>query len=95
MRRSLGGFDCLRINSLRVMDEDNPFVSGVTRNNASYNEIEDHYESSDCSDSSSEGPQEIDAVVREDMGRLESIFDNMGFKFRMIDRIGEGQYEIV
>lgn len=80
------------------MDEDNPFVTGVPRNDASHNEIEEpqeYHESSDCSDSSSESPQEIDDVVREDMGKLESIFDNMGFKFRMIDRIGEGQYETV
>ena len=78
------------------MDEDNPFVTGIRRSNeAHHNEDEQPPEfddgSSDCSDSSSEPPLEVDAVVREDMGKLEGIFDNMGFKFRMIDRIGEGQ----
>ena len=48
-----------------------------------------YYEESDCSEDSEDTP-EIDDVVREDMGRLESIFHDMGFKFRMIDRIGEG-----
>ena len=77
------------------MDEDNPFVTGIRRrNDTPHDEDEQPPEtddgSSDCTDSSLE-PLEVDAVVREDMGKLEGIFDDMGFKFRMIDRIGEGQ----
>ena len=83
------------VSPVTPMDEDNPFVTDVRRSNeARHDEDErtpEYDDSSDCSDSSSETPLEVDAIVREDMGRLEQIFDNMGFKFRMIDRIGEGQ----
>lgn len=84
------------------MDEDNPFVTHARRTSNTvrgsvpgheeHEEQQDDYESSECSQDSQEGSPEIDDSVREDMSRLENIFHNMGFKFRMIDRIGEGRY---
>lgn len=84
------------------MDEGNSFVmhapeptNAVQRSVPGQNEDEeqqDDYESSECSQDSQEVSPEIDDSVREDMSRLENIFHNMGFKFRMIDRIGEGRY---
>lgn len=50
---------------------------------------------SQCSDDSLEGRSDIDDVVKEDMSKLENIFHDMGFKFRMIDRIGEGTFSTV
>ena len=76
------------------MEADDRFMTNIRNDDPSHIEVEEPpelYESSDCSDDSSEGAHEVDAVVQEDMGKLEDIFDNMGFKFRMIDRIGEGQ----
>ena len=55
-------------------------------------ESEDENESSGCSESSSEDEAEIDEVVREDMAKLEHVFHDMGLKFRMINRIGEGTF---
>ena len=78
------------------MDGNNPLATGVPKSkSAAYREneeLQEYSESSDCSDSSSEKPRDIDAVIREDMRKLECIFHSMGFKFRMIDRIGEGKH---
>lgn len=83
------------------MDEDNPFITHALKTSNivqglapghEEHEQQDDYESSECSQDSQEGSPEIDDSVREDMSRLENIFHNMGFKFRMIDRIGEGRY---
>lgn len=46
---------------------------------------------SERSGSGSESELEVDESVREDMDRLGDTFDELGFKFRMIDRIGEGK----
>lgn len=54
-------------------------------------EQQGYYESSECSYSSEEHPDEVDPAVREDMDKLEDVFFSKGFKFRMIDRIGEGR----
>ena len=51
---------------------------------------EDESGSSECSESSSDS-YEIDDTVMLEMHNLEDIFQNMGFSFRMIDRIGEGE----
>ena len=84
------------------MDDDDPFVthplkldnpSPVTHlipGNAEDVDQQECDESSEYAESSSETLAEIDDAVREDMCKLEDIFHNMGLKFRMIDRIGEG-----
>jgi len=82
------------------MEEENPFVTNqpkldgcipnLTPDEAEDDEQEEHYDSSEGSESSSGSLAEIDPAVREDMGKLEDTFHNMGLKFRMIDRIGEG-----
>lgn len=43
------------------------------------------------SEESSEDEHEVDECVLEEMTKLESTFDEIGMKFRMIDRIGEGE----
>lgn len=82
------------------MEEENPFVThqprpdggipDLTPHKAENNEQQEYYETSDGSESSSESLAEIDPAVREDMDKLEDVFHDMGLKFRMIDRIGEG-----
>lgn len=52
---------------------------------------EDSSEDSELSELESESEREIDNAVLEDMAKLESTFDEIGLKFRMIDRIGEGE----
>lgn len=39
---------------------------------------------------SSESQLDVDESVREEMNRLEETFKEIGMKFRLIDRIGEG-----
>ena len=79
------------------MEEDYPFVSYSSKldnpcpvpdlmpDNVEDGEQQENYESSD-----SESLTEIDRAVQEDMDKLEEIFNDIGLKFRMIDRIGEG-----
>ena len=43
-----------------------------------------------ASDDGSEEDRGIDEVTLEEMARLEGIFKEKGMKFRMVDRIGEG-----
>lgn len=58
----------------------------------SHDELGEYEEDADGSNhsESSESEHEIDETVREDMIRLEETFMEIGMKFRMIDRIGEG-----
>jgi hypothetical protein len=82
------------------MEEENPFVThqpkpdgcipDLTPDEVENDEQQEYYESSDGSESSSESLAEIEPAVREDMDKLEDTFHDMGLKFRMIDRIGEG-----
>jgi len=82
------------------MEEENPFVThqpkpdgcipDLTPDEVEDDEQQEYYESSDGSESSSESLAEIEPAVREDMDKLEDTFHDMGLKFRMIDRIGEG-----
>ena len=51
--------------------------------------------SSDFSDDGSQGREEIDTSVMIDMAKLEDTFKEMRFKFRMIDRIGEGKSQFL
>lgn len=52
------------------------------------------YEDSDnrSTEDSDEDYPEVNETVREEMSKLEQIFQGKGLKFRMIDRIGEGKY---
>ena len=82
------------------MDKDNPFTAHASNISNAVHDLnsipddfvtqQDYGEDSECSEASSEHSPEIDDVVRQDMDRLENIFHEIGFKFRMIDRIGEG-----
>ena len=47
-------------------------------------------EESERSDDLLESEHEVDESVLEEMAKLENTFEEIGLKFRMIDRIGEG-----
>ena len=84
--------------------EDNPFVTETYQRKLQragldpdlghdFNNDGDEQEfsdGSDCSESSSEEHAAVEDSVREDMVKLEQTFKGMGLKYRMIDRIGEG-----
>lgn len=53
-------------------------------------EGEDEQEGSECSEGSAESEYAVDETVREEMTKLEDTFREIGMKFRMIARIGEG-----
>ena len=53
-------------------------------------EGEDEQEGSECSEDSAESEYAVDETVREEMAKLEDTFREIGMKFRMIARIGEG-----
>lgn len=66
-------------------------LSPGTRHDLENNEDDEELsEGSEHSPGSSESEHEVDEAVLEDMARLENTFDEIGLKFRMIDRIGEG-----
>ena len=85
--------------------EKNPFLTSKSlapANNPShqYNtdeheESEDEQEGSECSEESEESEYAVDQTVREEMDRLENTFRELGMKFRMIARIGEGTARIL
>ena len=58
-------------------------------------EGEDEQEGSECSEGSAESEYAVDETVREDMAKLEDTFREIGMKFRMIARIGEGSARIL
>ena len=84
--------------------EDNPFVTETYKRKLQrakrglnqrddFNDDEDeqsHSEGSDILESSSEEHADVEGSVREEMVKLEQMFKGMGLKYRMIDRIGEG-----
>ena len=47
-------------------------------------------EGSECSDESGDSEYTVDETVREEMTELEDTFREIGMRFRMIARIGEG-----
>lgn len=47
-------------------------------------------ESQRSEDESEENEIEVDESVREEMAKLEDVFEKRGLRYRMIDRIGEG-----
>ena len=55
-----------------------------------YEEALDAREGSECSEGSAESEYAVDETVREEMTNLENTFREIGMKFRMIARIGEG-----
>ena len=81
-----------------ALSQENPFLGykTITRNmhlQDGQGRLEDLAEDSDASDETddpSERHCRILSVVKEDMTRLEKIFDEKGMRYRLIDRIGEG-----
>ena len=66
-------------------------LSPPTQDSMKNNQLEG--EMSDQSEESveaSESEPEINELVLEEMSKLENTFEEIGLKFRMIDRIGEG-----
>lgn len=55
-----------------------------------YEEAGDGQEGSECSEGSAESEYAVDETVKEEMDKLEGTFRELGMKFRMIARIGEG-----
>lgn len=60
-----------------------------------HEESEDAQEGSECSEGSAESEYAVDQTVREEMDRLEDTFRELGMRFRMIARIGEGNARIL
>lgn len=56
-----------------------------------YGEGEEEQEGSECSEESAQSEYAVEETVREDMAKLEDTFREIGMKFRMIARIGEGK----
>ena len=56
---------------------------------------EDAQEGSECSEGSAESEYAVDQTVKEEMDRLEDTFRELGMRFRMIARIGEGSARIL
>ena len=52
-------------------------------------------QSSELSDDESNGDGEVEPSVRDDMVKLEGVFHTMGYRYRMINRIGEGTFSTV
>lgn len=55
-----------------------------------YEEGLDAREGSECSEGSAESEYAVDEAVRDEMNKLENTFREIGMRFRMIARIGEG-----
>lgn len=60
-----------------------------------HEEGENEQEGSECSEGSAESEYEVDETVKEEMAKLEDTFREIGMKFRMIARIGEGNARIL
>lgn len=56
---------------------------------------EDKQEGSECSEGSAESEYAVDETVRAEMTKLEDTFREIGMRFRMIARIGEGSAMIM
>ena len=55
-----------------------------------YEDALDAQEGSECSEDSADSEYTVDETVREEMTKLEDTFREIGMRFRMIARIGEG-----
>lgn len=60
-----------------------------------FEEDEDEQEGSECSERSAESEYTVDETVKEEMEKLEDTFREIGMRFRMIARIGEGTFSTV
>lgn len=60
-----------------------------------FEEDEDEQEGSECSERSAESEYTVDETVKEEMEKLEDTFREIGMRFRMIARIGEGNARIL
>ena len=60
-----------------------------------YEDGEDEQEGSECSNGSAESEYAVDETVRTEMAKLENTFREIGMKFHMIARIGEGNTGIL
>lgn len=58
-------------------------------------EGEDEQEGSESSEGSAESEYAVDETVKEEMAKLEGTFREIGMKFRLIARIGEGTFSTV
>lgn len=58
-------------------------------------EGEDEQEGSESSEGSAESEYAVDETVKEEMAKLEGTFREIGMKFRLIARIGEGNARIL
>lgn len=65
-------------------------LSPEARHNIGDDREQSRSEESEVSDDLSENGGEVDASVQAEMDKLETTFDEIGLKFRLIDRIGEG-----
>lgn len=52
-------------------------------------------QSSEASEDEDETKEAIDPTVKEDMLKLEDVFHDMGYRYRMVNRIGEGTFSTV
>ena len=59
-----------------------------------HEEVDDE-QSSEASEDEDETQEQIEPSIKEDMRRLEDIFQDMGYRYRMINRIGEGTFSTV
>ena len=73
-------------------DEDASDDCGITNRNEMAAAGYQMYEGSEDSGELAEYHDEISESVREEMAKLENIFRKKGLNFRMIDRIGEGDF---
>ena len=55
-----------------------------------FEEHSDESEDSECSEGSEESEYAVDETVKKEMAKLEDTFREIGMRFRMIARIGEG-----
>ena len=74
-----------------MLSEESDLGPGVRNGIMDEQEGAEVSEQSQCFEGSSdEDDLEVDELVQEEMTRLEETFQENGLKFRMIDRIGEG-----
>ncbi|KAL8706215.1 MAG: hypothetical protein Q9201_000721 [Fulgogasparrea decipioides] len=73
-------------------DEGLDFTSNVDVVDGHHDNV---YEGTEVSEESQEEYVEVNEAVKEEMTKLENIFQAKGLKFRVIDRIGEGTFSTV
>ncbi|KAL8840566.1 MAG: hypothetical protein Q9170_001252 [Blastenia crenularia] len=81
-----------QLNGFQEAEEELYFTSEDELTNENGNSI---YEDSEQSEESEEAYEEVSEMAKEEMSKLERIFQRKGLKFRLIDRIGEGTFSTV